>query len=95
MRIGVVFGGFDLHLPTVEHAVPVGVVQEGVGWVLERTRNKEHFLPVNQSVVIGVGLVSVGQEIVSASHHFLAVFKAVVVRVEHARDWWSRPRLPT
>ena len=74
MRVRVVLGRLDLHLPSVEHAVGVGVVDEGVGGLLERTRDKEDLIAVLQPVIVGVRVVGVGQEVVLTGDDFLAVF---------------------
>ena len=85
VRIRVVLGRFDLHFPTVEHAVGVGVVDEWVRGLLEGTRHEENLIAVFQTVIVGVRVVGVGQEVVLTGDDFFAVFQAVVVGIKHTR----------
>ena len=52
--------------------------------MLERTRDKEDFMAVDQTVPVRVGVVGVGEEVVFSGNDFFTVFKPVVVRVKHA-----------
>ena len=47
--------------------------------------DKEHFLTVDETIIVRVGFVSVGEEVVCTCDDFLAVFQTIVIGVKHAR----------
>jgi len=47
MRIGVGFSRLDLHFPSIKHAVSIRVVDQWIGFVLERSWNKQNFVAID------------------------------------------------
>ena len=94
MGLGVVFSRFDLHLPPIQHAIGIGVIEQGIGRSLERTWDKQNFVTVNEAISIGIGIVGMGEEVVFTGNDLLAVLETVVIGVEHARAGGVRLAFP-
>ena len=45
---------------------------------MEWTWDKEHFLTVDETIIVRVGFVGVGEEVVRTCDDFLAVFQTIV-----------------
>ena len=94
MGLGVVFSRLDLHLPPIQHAIGIGVVEQGIGRSLERAWDEQNFVTVNKAISVSIGIVGMGEEVVFTGNDFLAVLKTVVIGVKHARAGGIRLAFP-
>ena len=83
MRVGVVFSGLDLHFPSIKHTVSIRIVDQRIGFVLERSWNKQNFVAIDQTIVIRIRIVCMRDEVICAGDNLLSILESIVVGVKH------------
>ena len=71
----------DLHLPAIGLTVAVSVVVQRIGCTLPRPWDIEYLTTIEQTVVVAIGVVGVGDVLVKTVHYLLSVREAVQVGI--------------